>query len=133
MPRHHSAATSVGPTCTTSTRKQPPTLDKRDSGFVSGSGDFSRNPPRSNSGDTTVVHSTKVSSKKIQSHSADGTVQRTKGAASCGIDDEDLNRFSWYWGVTSRGDCEAMLKEKGEVGNFVVRMNDRRDFIMSFW
>ena len=113
------------------TRKHPPTLDKRDSGFVSGSGDFSRIPPQSNSGDTVIVHSTRTPKKQL-SHSADGTTVRPKISA-VSMEDEDLGRFTWYWGVTSRSDCEAMLKDKGVVGNFVVRMNDRGDYIMSFW
>lgn len=127
LPRHHSAAGSIAPV--PPTRKHPPTLDKRDSGFVSGSGDFSRVPPHSNSGDTVVVHAARTP-KKQQSLSADGA---TAHKTSAPMEDEDLGRFTWYWGVTSRADCEAMLKEKGVVGNFVVRMNDRGDFIMSFW
>ena len=96
---------------------------------MSGSGDFSRVPPHSNSGDSVIVHSTRTP-KKQQSLSADGiTPHKTPPS----MEDEDLCRFTWYWGMTSRADCETMLKDKGVVGNFVVRMNDRGDYIMSFW
>ena len=85
--------------------------------------------PRSNSGDTTIVHSTTVLDPKQRAHSAEGMVRHSTQVH----EDPDLSLYTWYWGVTSRQDCEMMLQEKGVVGNFVVRMNDRGDYIMSFW
>lgn len=104
----------------------------QDTRFVTGSKNILHNSPHSKSGDATVVHTTKVLAKNT-SQSADGTILQTKGAASYHAYAEDLNRFTWYWGKISRSSCEAMLKAKGEVGNFIVRLNDRGVFIMSFW
>jgi hypothetical protein len=39
----------------------------------------------------------------------------------------------WFWGTMSRQECEDKLKEKGEIGNFVVRVNANGHHIMSFW
>lgn len=47
------------------------------------------------------------------------------------VADEDSPK--WFWGTMSRQDCEDELKERGEIGNFVVRVNANGHHIMSFW
>ena len=48
-------------------------------------------------------------------------------------DDDDLSMFDWYWGQMSRDECSKELMDRGKIGNFVVRKNDRGDYVMSFW
>lgn len=120
---------------------RPSPFQKRDSGFVSGTGVVSRSGGyRSGSadgeichmsGDSAVVHNTAVKLTK-QSNSADGSFMH-KADQLPDEDEDDLHRYEWYWGEMSREECGKNLKEKGEIGNFVVRKNDRGNFVMSFW
>lgn len=48
-------------------------------------------------------------------------------------EEEELNNYTWYWGSMKRPECEKKLQEEGLVGNFVVRLNARGEYIMSFW
>ena len=48
-------------------------------------------------------------------------------------DQEELENYGWFWGCMSRQDCEKKLQSEGKVGNFVVRINARGYYIMSFW
>ncbi|XP_019852537.1 PREDICTED: uncharacterized protein LOC100638682 [Amphimedon queenslandica] len=119
---------------------------KRDSGFVSGTGVVSQGGGyrggcsadgeichmKSNSGDSSVVHNTAVKLTK-QSNSADGSFMHGQSSQSIDEEEDDLSRYDWYWGPMSRDECERSLKEKGQIGNFVVRKNDRGSYIMSFW
>lgn len=88
---------------------------------------------KSNSGDSSVVHNTTVKLTK-QSNSADGSFMHGPSSQqSTDEEEDDLSRYDWYWGPMSREECERGLKEKGQIGNFVVRKNDRGSYIMSFW
>ena len=89
---------------------------------------------KSNSGGSSVVHKTAVKLTK-QSNSADGSFTHNQSSQRSIDEDEeeDLGRYDWYWGPMSRDECEKSLKEKGQIGNFVVRKNDRGNYVMSFW
>jgi hypothetical protein len=128
----------------------PNPLHKRDSGFVSGTGVVSQMGTTTSgsddaeivhgstgSGDTSVIHSSAV---KVLNHtrssSADGSFTHKVGVKPVmkEIDeDEDLSLYDWYWGQMSREECGRELMERGKIGNFVVRKNDRGDYVMSFW
>lgn len=123
--------------------KPSPFSHKRDSGFVSGTGVVSQGyryggssadgeilHTKSNSGDSAIVHSTAVRLAD-KSNSADGCVMRRPTLDE--EEEEDLVRYEWYWGPMSREECGRQLKERGQIGNFIVRKNDRGDFVMSFW
>lgn len=145
-----------------STTPPPPPPHKRDSGFVSGTADartFNRgnntcysgdsvisHGGRSNSGDSAIVHNTSVIVEHVTGcHSDDGKFMRrtnldpppptstTTSNTKINVDEEDLERYDWYWGEMSREDCTQSLKERGIIGNFVVRKNNRGDFVMTFW
>ncbi len=143
-----------------STTPPPPPPHKRDSGFVSGTGDartyrgggtnFSGDSVishgdgnKSHSGDSAIVHNTSVVVNRLNGcHSDDGKFrhrtdlsdQRMPGNSNdVGVDEEELSRHDWYWGEMTRDDCTKALKDKGNVGNFVVRKNNRGDYVMSFW
>lgn len=99
------------------------------SGGFSGEGDIVHD--RCGSGDTTTKHNWHHS----KSSSADGTIaHKTHKPKSVKVDDnEDLTQYDWYWGQMSRDECGKELMERGKIGNFVVRKNDRGDYVMSFW
>ena len=129
---------------------------KRDSGFISGTGDNRMYPDtrssfsgdsmishgKSNSGDSAIAHTTSVIVQSLAGcHSDDGKfshrVNSSQPSSSSGnsvvIDEDELLRYDWYWGEMTRDECTQSLKEKGSVGNFVVRRNSRGDYVMSFW
>ncbi len=129
---------------------------KRDSGFISGTGDARMYPgtsrssfsgdsmishDKTNSGDSAIAHTTAVIVERFAGcHSDDGkfshridTSQPTSSNGNSVIDEDELSRYDWYWGEMTRDDCTVSLKERGMVGNFVVRKNNRGDFVMSFW
>ena len=113
-------------------RQQTGTFGNRDSGFVSGSGVVTRTTGFSD--DSNVFHSDVAASiVSRQSHSADAMVSHRAQAVQEFVEDSDMTRYAWYWGPLSRQECETELKERGIVGNFVVRMNTSGDYVMSFW
>ena len=138
------------------TTPPPPPPHKRDSGFISGTGDarmyrggmntFSGDSTIShgkhNSGDSAIVHNTSVLVERLKgSHSDDGKfVHRTNittngsnsNSSACHVDESELERNDWYWGEMNRDDCVKGLQEKGTVGNFVVRKS-KGEYVMSFW
>ena len=144
-----------------STTPPPPPPHKRDSGFVSGTGDARTYRPgtgsnfsgdsvishgdnnKSHSGDSAIVHNTSVVVDRLHGcHSDDGKFRHrtdlsdrpmSDSSNDVGVDEEEMSRYDWYWGEMTRDDCTRALKEKGNVGNFVVRKNNRGDYVMSFW
>lgn len=101
---------------------------------------------KSNSGDSAIVHGPVIVEHVTGCHSDDGKFTHrtnidhppTSGLTTANnnkvnVDEEELERYDWYWGEMSREDCTQSLKERGLVGNFVVRKNNRGDFVMTFW
>lgn len=123
-------------------------IHKRDSGFVSGTGEVSQTCGyRSGSGDSMVLHGSKPNSgdsaivhsavsfgnKSPKSASADGSFIRQTKSTEYSPAEEDLSKYEWFWGPMSRDECAKELQERGQIGNFIVRKNDRGDYVMSFW
>ena len=86
------------------------------------------------------MHSAAVVNSRSKSSSADGKITHKKVAkpnktkpSEDDDDDDDLSMFDWYWGQMSRDECGKELMDRGKIGNFVVRKNDRGDYVMSFW
>ena len=46
---------------------------------------------------------------------------------------EKLDYYQWFWGDMSRVDCVAKMREKGDVGNFAIRVNASGHFVMTLW
>ena len=46
---------------------------------------------------------------------------------------QQLEGYLWFWGWMSREYCEKKLRTEGEVGHFVVRINAKGEYVMSFW
>ena len=112
------------------------TFDKRNSGLTSGSG---KQVVMRSSGfsDSDTFHHSGIAATVIsrQNHSANAMFgHRTKTKTNQEfVEDPDMTRYAWYWGRLDRQDCERQLKERGTVGNFVVRMNAAGYYVMSFW
>ena len=87
-----------------------------------------------NSGDSAIVHSAvSFGNKSPKSASADGSFTRQTKTTEYSPDEEDLSKYDWFWGPMSRDECAKELQERGQIGNFIVRKNDRGDYVMSFW
>ena len=154
VPRPPPRATTLLPshTLNTVTPPPPPPPHKRDSGFISGTGEVTRSYLRgsmsgdgtimhvkSNSGDSAIVHNTCVITNNfsVTSHSAEGTfTHRTNTAPSNPVisleEEDDLSRYEWYWGEMNRDECKEALTRRAQIGNFVVRKS-KGNFVMSFW
>ena len=154
VPRPPPRSTTLLPSHTLNTvTPPPPPPHKRDSGFISGTGEVTRSylkgsmsgdgtimHVKTNSGDSAIVHNTAVmitNRSSVTSHSAEGTfTHRTNTTPSNPVitleEEDDLSRYEWYWGEMNRDECREALTRRAKIGNFVVRKS-KGNFVMSFW
>ena len=66
---------------------------------------------------------------KVSTHCIDSSSQATNGRATNGngAPNEEIQGKSWYYGPISRGECDAIMDQKGQDGDFLVSWSFQLD------